>query len=140
MNSNPEHLFVYGTLLLPQIMQAVSGQRHIACAAVLHDYARYALRGKPYPGIVPQPGASVAGLVYCRLRAAAWQRLDDYEDRFYRRRQVVVELDSGARVMAWTYVIAEQQRALLSTRDWSLAQFRQRYLQGYLPRLHARRH
>lgn len=130
-----EHLFVYGTLLLPQIMQRVCGRRHFSQPAILSGYARYGLRGKSYPGIVAEENATVAGVLYLGLRPAAWRRLDAYEGDFYVRQRVQVETENGQPLSAWTYVIPENKRHLLLGHDWSLLQFQQRHLQGYLERL-----
>lgn len=139
MRIKGEHLFVYGTLLLPQIMQQVTGQRYFSLAASLHDHARYGIRGKTYPGIVQQDGASVAGRLYINVTPVAWRRLDDYEDHFYQRQYVEIETIHGL-YHAWTYVVPESKRQRLTRRDWSLHQFKQRHLEGFLQHLETRRH
>ena len=140
MRMTGEHLFVYGTLLVPQIMQQVSGQRHFSLSATLHDYARYGLLGKTYPGIVQQQGAGVAGRLYLNVSPAAWRRLDYYEDHLYQRQYVQVETATAGVFHAWTYVVPDSLRSRLTKRDWSLSQFRQRHLQGFLQHVTSRRH
>ena len=140
MRYRGEHLFVYGTLLLPQIMHQVSGQRHFSSPARLHEYARYGIRGKPYPGIVSQQYASVAGLLYLNLKPAAWQRLDYYEDDYYQRQRVQVEVEAGDYLNAWSYVVPQPKSHILTTHDWSLLQFQQQHPQGFLRHLSSRRH
>jgi gamma-glutamylcyclotransferase (GGCT)/AIG2-like uncharacterized protein YtfP len=134
------HLFVYGTLLLPQIMQGVCGQRYFSEPAILPGYARYGLRGKRYPGIVSQEHAKVAGMLYLDLQPAAWRRLDRYEDYFYQRQRVQVATDNGQILQAWTYIIPEEKRHLLTERAWSLRQFRQRHLQGFMQHIASTQH
>lgn len=140
MRKTGEHLFVYGTLLLPKIMQQVSQQRHFSRKAILYNFARYKVRGKRYPGIVREHGASVTGLLYSNVTPAAWRRLDDYEGHFYQRQQVEVELGQNEYCLAWVYLVPVSQRHRLGWRDWSFAQFRQRHLQGFLQHLLSRRH
>jgi gamma-glutamylcyclotransferase (GGCT)/AIG2-like uncharacterized protein YtfP len=135
MRINGEHLFVYGTLLLPEIMQRVTGQRYFYQPADLHDYARYQVRGKRYPAIIHQPGELVQGILYINVSPVAWQRLDDYEDHFYVRELVEVQTVSGESARAWAYVIPPSQQQRLSPRDWSLSQFRQRHLREFLQHL-----
>ncbi len=139
MKYSGEHLFVYGTLLVPQVLRQVCGKVSSAESAILHDFARFGIRGKPYPGIVPMDGACVTGMLYWNLRPAAWQRLDAYEDYFYQRQCLQVECATGEYRLAWSYVIPAQKRHKLTAHEWSLGQFRQRHLQGFLQRIRSRR-
>ena len=140
MSFNGEPLFVYGTLLVPEIMQLVTGQRHFYQSACLHDYARYTVRGKHYPGITHQPGQQVQGVLYMNVSPAAWQRLDSYEDHFYVREQVEVQIVADEICRAWAYVVPPAQRQRLSPREWSLNLFSQRHLPGFLHQLQSRRY
>ena len=125
-------LFAYGTLQLPEVMLAVTGRNFAAHPARLDHYARHRLRGKSYPGLRPAPGASVDGLLYLDIDADAWQRLDDFEDDFYRREPVRVTAADGAEWAAQTYVVREECQGLLLPGEWSLAEFKQARLPGFL--------
>jgi len=125
-------LFAYGTLQLPEVMLTVTGRTFPAQPARLDGYARHRLRGKSYPGICPAPGAAVDGLLLVGLDAEAQQRLDDFEDDFYRRESVQILTADGADWAAQTYVIREECRGLLLPEEWSLAEFRRTQLRGFL--------
>ncbi len=43
------------------MLTALLGRVPRRCAATLPGYARYALRGRVYPGILPQEGAAIDG-------------------------------------------------------------------------------
>jgi gamma-glutamylcyclotransferase (GGCT)/AIG2-like uncharacterized protein YtfP len=127
-------LFAYGTLQLPDVLEAVLGLRWQGTPALLLDFARYRVRGKPYPAIVPEPGGNVAGLVYSGVGPAELDQLDRYEGELYERRTLSVR-SGGATLAAVSYVLAEPQRALLSNESWELGAFEREHLQDYLLRI-----
>ena len=124
-------LFAYGTLQLPEVLQAVLGLRWQGAPALLPGYARYRVRGKPYPAIVPEPGGNVAGLVYSGVGATELEQLDHYEGELYERRTLSVRA-GGATLAAVTYVLGDQHRALLSNESWELGAFEREHLHDYL--------
>jgi len=126
-----QYLFAYGTLQLPLILQAVVGGHWPGTPALLQGYARYRVRGKPYPAIVPEPGGNVAGLVYPGVGANEIEQLDRYEGDLYERQTLDVRA-GGATLQALTYVLREQHRALLSNESWELGAFEREHLSNYL--------
>lgn len=118
--------------MFARLFAAVCGEVRTARPAHLGGYARYRVRGEPYPGLVPQPGSHTRGVLYENLTGADWRRLDAFEGLFYKRRHVVVVLSGGARVGAWTYLIAEEHRRILDTTRWSASAFARRHLATYL--------
>jgi gamma-glutamylcyclotransferase (GGCT)/AIG2-like uncharacterized protein YtfP len=116
-------LFAYGTLMDPEIMMQVSGAECRSAQAVLHHFVRKAVRGEVYPAIAPLRGASVDGVVYFGLPAAAFDRLDRFEGPLYRRTAVVAVLEGGDPVKAQAYVIAPNNLSRLSDREWRFDHF-----------------
>lgn len=153
-------LFVYGTLLFPEVMAAVTGRRWRSVAAVLQGYARYQVKGQVFPGICRRPGAVVFGVVYSDLDERSWRCLDYFEGDFYRRRSLTVtlpnrqpkkdsrEFTGGQGVLpgglgadavtrqVQVYVMPPSHQHLLSTRLWSAAEFRLKHLSRYLRHCH----
>lgn len=124
-------VFVYGTLQFPDVAEVVTGRCLEGEPARLDGFARYQVRGEPFPGIVPAEGATVPGLVYDGIDAAAWDRIDDFEGALYRREPVrVVRLSDGALLDALTYVVRPRWRPMLRNRDWDVAAF-DRYWRAY---------
>ena len=110
-------LFVYGTLLDPEVLARVSGEPALARrlrGARLEGWRRVFLRGTPYPTLVPQRGAVVQGAVL-RAGDAALARLSAYEGSAYVLTPLGVSTARGAlRAHAW---IAPPWRAD-PRRDW----------------------
>ena len=125
-------LFAYGTLELPELMEALTGFRPDSTDAVLEGYARFLLRGRSYPGIVEAEGARTAGRLYQGLSAAALTRLDGFEGPLYQRRIVEVRPAAGEGVAAHVYVLRREHHALLTTRPWERAHFAREHLDAYL--------
>ena len=67
-------MFAYGTLELPELMEALTGARPDSSDAVLDGYERFLLRGRVYPGIVEAGGRWTHGRLYHPLDAAALAR------------------------------------------------------------------
>ena len=134
MSAPPVSLFAYGTLQLPDVLQAVVGQRWQGEPALLAGYARYRVRGKPYPAVVSEASGNVAGLLYSGIGAAELALLDSYEGELYERRDVSVRVGGDARP-AVVYVLGEQYRLLLSSDAWELGEFEREHLAEYLQRI-----
>lgn len=98
-------LFVYGTLLSPDVMRRVSGELPPALPASLPGFVRGNIAGEPYPAIVRSDGSRVEGRLYTRVKPGSLARLDRYEGSLYRRRLVVVDTAEGQR-LAHVYALA----------------------------------
>ena len=64
-------IFAYGTLGFPEIVHALTGRRFASRTAVLDGFARYRVRGRIYPDIVPAPDSRTAGVLWGRAGFAA---------------------------------------------------------------------
>ena len=97
-------LFLYGTLLDPRVLAAQAGKAGIVRRlgpARLEGWQRVALRGTPYPTLIPAPGAVTEGAVL-RVGPAALARLAAYEGPPYRLVPVRVMTAAGPRrAQAW---------------------------------------
>jgi gamma-glutamylcyclotransferase (GGCT)/AIG2-like uncharacterized protein YtfP len=111
------NLFAYGTLVFPEIFRQVTGAAAEPESAYLDDYVCRRLRGRPYPGALPRPGAVTRGVLYPGLDAATWKLLDAYEASCYERRLVEVRTARGT-VSAHAYVLPSRKRYLLSHHPW----------------------
>ncbi|MCB1774002.1 MAG: gamma-glutamylcyclotransferase [Gammaproteobacteria bacterium] len=115
-------LFVYGSLMAPDIMQRASGHTGTAMPARLDGYFRGTIVDETYPGIVPAEGESVSGLFYPDLGPSAVRRLDEFEGEMYER--VAVEVDTaGGRIAAQAYVVRAVFRHLLTRAPWTFDAF-----------------
>lgn len=123
------NLFVYGTLMDPEIMAQAAGETYRSQRATLFQYVRKTLRGEIYPAIIRQPSGAVAGLIYYDVSSAAMARLDRFEGPLYVRSEVVALSAAGERVATYTYVIASDSAHRLSADDWCFEAFMQNHKQ-----------
>jgi gamma-glutamylcyclotransferase (GGCT)/AIG2-like uncharacterized protein YtfP len=116
------HLFAYGSLMCPDIMQRVSGLTLVGVAATAHGYRRCKVRGEPYPAVLADSDASVNGILYRNLSEAAWHRLDRFEGEMYRR--VAISVDTAdATIAAGLYLAHPDFHHRLLADDWSFEEF-----------------
>jgi gamma-glutamylcyclotransferase (GGCT)/AIG2-like uncharacterized protein YtfP len=123
-----DRLFAYGTLMWPEILEEVAGCRLPSEPATLRGYARRAVRGESYPGIVEDPGGRVEGVLYRGVPPQAWDRLDRFEGEMYARTLVQAELADGIPLPAGAYVVKPAFRDRLDAIDWDPAAFARRDL------------
>jgi gamma-glutamylcyclotransferase (GGCT)/AIG2-like uncharacterized protein YtfP len=127
-----ERLFVYGSLLFPRVVRAVTGLRLESRPARLADHARYRVSGEHYPGLVPEPGVSTDGAVLLGLDVPLLARLDRFEGPPYERVRVVAVTAGGERLDAHTYVVHPSYRARLSKEPWDPREFERSHLTHFL--------
>jgi len=130
------HLFTYGTLMLPRVMEAVTGDLFTACRAVLSGYARFRIHGATYPGLIEQPGTKTEGMLYLNVDASSIARLDAFEGSLYDRVHAEVDTVTGGRVLAAMYVVKAGQRPRLSAEAWHLDAFERNHLDTFLAGYH----
>jgi gamma-glutamylcyclotransferase (GGCT)/AIG2-like uncharacterized protein YtfP len=119
-----QDLFAYGTLMCADIMRAVSDCPGLAGSrGLLRDHSRLCVRGEHYPGLVPCPGASVEGIVYHAVPAAAWARLDRFEGDMYLRASIDVELADATICRVQAYLVRPEMTGCLEDRVWELERF-----------------
>ena len=128
-------MFVYGTLLIPAVMKAVTGQLFEHQPASLPGYARYIIKGQVFPGIIAAQDKSVDGMIYNAIDEMILQRLDAFESDVYERKKVLVTLENNQQVPAYTYVISRQHEYLLTDKSWDLEVFNRKHLADYLNRI-----
>ncbi len=116
------NLFVYGTLMVPEVMFTVCGHRRHGLSATLPGYRRRRIVDEVYPAIVRCDGDRVEGICYRGLNAAQARLLDAFEGGLYRRCTVSIRTAAGKQ-SADTYVLRQQFRTRLSHEPWLLGSF-----------------
>lgn len=138
-NGSGMNLFVYGTLLIPKIWEAVTLENTFdSQPAILPGFAIRRVRNADYPGIVrcESSDTPVAGRVYFDLSDAVIRRLDAYEDGFYKRSEIFPVLEDASRVEAQAYLVPEETAStFLSDETWSLDWFETHGLQRFWERV-----
>lgn len=128
--------FVYGTLQVPAVLQRVLGRVPPLRSAELRHYRRRHVSRQRYPAVVPSPNESVVGSLLYDLRETDWPLLDAYEGSLYAREHVAVTV-SGQTHDVQCYVLRPEYAHLLDEQAWSLEQFVERDLVGFLEKLDA---
>ena len=119
------HVFTYGTLMFPEIWQAVVGRAFETVDGTAVGFEVFRVRDAVFPGIVAGVGVcSAPGVVYLDVDHELTERLDRFEDDFYERRAISVDCDDGRRRIAEAYIVPPANRSVLTSEPWSRESFR----------------
>ncbi len=127
----PVNIFAYGTLMLPEIVEALTGKCFTPRTAVLCGYSCYAFKDKCYPGIVEEKDGRVEGVFYHDIDERSLSIFDWFEDTLYERRLLTITVD-GKNTQAFAYVVHEKYRHELDTVFWSPDTFIRDHAAGYV--------
>jgi gamma-glutamylcyclotransferase (GGCT)/AIG2-like uncharacterized protein YtfP len=116
------NLFVYGTLMLPEIWFKVTKEDVSHDKALLEGFFRSKLKGEVYPGIFKKSGYSVDGVIYYDVSILAIKKLDIFEGERYRRIGVTVNINDKS-VSADTYELSTNFHHLITGEEWNLEEF-----------------
>jgi hypothetical protein len=116
-------LFVYGTLLFPEVLRALLGRVPPSAAASAPGWRVAALSGRLYPGLIPGPGAA-SGLVLGGLTPGERLLLDAYEDTGYTLTGITLADGTPCQTYVWGAGALEH--------DWSPDAFAARHLARYV--------
>jgi gamma-glutamylcyclotransferase (GGCT)/AIG2-like uncharacterized protein YtfP len=125
-------IFTYGTLMIPEVMYAVTTREFRFKNAILRGYARFTVKGESYPGIIPATDAVTQGIIYLDVDELSLERLDTFEGDLYQRIPVPAEMDGGEIFNAEAYVIKPKFRSCLSSKKWNMKEFAQKHLAAFL--------
>jgi gamma-glutamylcyclotransferase (GGCT)/AIG2-like uncharacterized protein YtfP len=122
-------LFVYGTLLLDDVISALLGRIPHYQHAVAPGWQVVCLPQRIYPGLVPGHGEAV-GKVFTDLTNTEWDTLDAFEDPAYTLATVRVMLSTEIELDALSYI----WRGDHIEQPWSATDFGRDELTNYLHR------
>lgn len=126
------HLFAYGTLELPELLRALTGQTYQSMPALLQEHRRAMVRDRGYPAVTPARAAALRGRLYLDLSEASWRIVDAFEGDEFERRSVVVLDSRGERIPAQVYVLRQGLNHLLTSEVWDMRRFRKQHFARYL--------
>lgn len=130
LSEETNRLFVYGTLLLDDVVKTLIDRVPNYQHAVALGWRVVRLPQRVYPGLVPGQGKSI-GKIYTDLKNAEWAILDAFEDPAYTLATVRVLLPSETEKDALSYVWRGSDHI---DQPWSLADFGRDELIDYLSR------
>jgi gamma-glutamylcyclotransferase (GGCT)/AIG2-like uncharacterized protein YtfP len=128
------NLFIYGTLIVPEIWRRVVGRDCRRQSALVRGMRVVRATGELYPVMVATEDehSAASGYVVFDVTAKDIAALDDYESAIYDRIAVQAELDSGELVDAQTYLLPRRSIARASEEPWTLDWFEREGLSRYL--------
>lgn len=137
-------LFVYGTLMSPQVLRVLIGRLpETIDPATIVGYTRHPVQGQSFPGMIPSPSTSsvtsknnrVTGVVLKGLTDVEMKVLDWFEGDEYSRTNVHVYCDNNSDAMeqsTQTYVWSNPISELDTAAEWSYEYFRDNLVHKYL--------
>lgn len=126
------NIFVYGTLMIPSVMYAITARHFRSQKAILKGYARFTIKGESFPGIIPVTDKSTEGILYFNVDEPSLERLDIFEGDLYQRTPIQAETQGVKILNAETYVIKPEHRDYLSLQKWDVEEFVQNSLEAFL--------
>lgn len=124
-----QHVFVYGTLLFPEILEGLTGRSFETRDAELKSFKRLRVTMGDYPAIVKNESQLVKGKLVLDVDARSLELLRFYEGDDYDCRELEISTD-GKNVMALVFVW-NADTALLSGPDWNIENFEKHSLHDY---------
>ncbi|WP_163325005.1 gamma-glutamylcyclotransferase family protein [Draconibacterium mangrovi] len=123
------NVFVYGSLLFPEIAEGLCGEKLKSEEATLNGYSRFALKEADYPAIIKKNNSTVKGKVLLNLDENAIYLLTFYEGDDYGMAPVKVETSSGIiDAIAFVWMAGNE---FLEDFDWDEDQFESESLAFY---------
>ena len=126
-----QHIFFYGTLMCPEVYEAITEKPLEAENATLNHFKIYSLQNRVYPGIIPSKDSEVKGLV-TKVDQKTLDRLDYFEGEEYHRTLVEIFDFRGLTCKAWAYVLKENHQSLAEVEGWDYENFLKVHLENYL--------
>ena len=127
------HLFIYGTLLFPEILEGLTGISPVTKPAELQGYRRFKLIGCDYPAIIPDPNSSVEGKLVINVDQQSMDIITFFEGEDYQKSNVLIRAGNEeipATAFTW---IGDFDR--LKPEDWNKKQFEQYSLPYYAAKI-----
>lgn len=125
-----QNLFVYGTLLFPEILQKITGKNFGSGEATLPGYRRHAVKNCDYPAIIQNKNEKVEGKLILNVDDESMKLLSDYEGEEYKKAEV--EVQSGdSKIMAVVFVWCDSLDKLMEN-DWDENHFGEHLQKGFI--------
>ena len=124
-------LFVYGTLMFPQVVTELTGLTPTYVPAVAYNTTRLGMRNQVYPGLVNRSGSFTQGYLLRNLDDASWCIIEAFEGDEYERGPVTIET-AGNSVRTHTFFVRTDCQDRLLDLPWDPEAFLRYELDTYL--------
>ncbi len=112
------HLFTYGTLMHPEIMNDVVKGAYAFEVIEIQGFERRALKDRAYPGLIRNEKAKVTGVLYKDISESDMGLLDHFEGEEYTR----IEILKMNELPVFTYLFTWDKEIILNE-SWSYEEF-----------------
>ena len=126
-----DHLFCYGTLMEPRVLQMITGKEFNFQKASLPDYCCYRVKGEDYPGVVQKAGECTEGRLCLGVTASHLKKLDRFDGELFRRQLVRVNGPYNRTVNAWCYIVPKRTSMRLSKESWEFEQYYEKFMKRF---------
>ena len=118
-NSNPLHLFAYGSLMFEPVWSKVVKGNYQAANARAHGFRRTKIHNEVYPALIPGTADDyVDGIIYFDVKKFDIHALDIFEGEEYRRDSINCDTALHGTLSAQTYIFKEDFRDKLIEKEW----------------------
>ncbi|MCK3683830.1 gamma-glutamylcyclotransferase family protein [Maribellus sp. YY47] len=124
-----QHVFVYGSLLFPEVVEALTGTTFPMKDGILPDFRRFAISGADYPAIVFNNGSTVKGKILLNVDDRSLEILKFYEGDEYACISASINVENKT-TEALVFVWKETEERLNG--NWSENHFRETLLETYI--------
>lgn len=125
-----QHIFVYGTLQLPEIVKKLTGKTFNSIPAVLPGFRCCCIKNRDYPAVTPDDNAETAGLLLEKVDDFSLKIISFFEGDEYQLQKVTVLINGKSQVVQ-SFVWAKGLE-LLEDREWVFHRFEKESLEHYL--------
>lgn len=133
------NVFVYGPLMLREVIGAVAGCEPVRRSGELHGYRQLRLLEQSQAGLIPFPDSATEGVLYMGVEEAILRRMDEFQGELFQRGEVNIQTDDGEWVEAETHLFRLRERKRLSAKPWDEDEFRKKHLKKALAGLRRER-
>ena len=125
------NLFVYGTLVFPELYTAITNRQRKKYKAILKGYKRVSLENLPFPALVKASEHTQPGFLIKNIEPEELLLLIDYEGDMYEYEQLEVQLDHSV-CDAIVFLLKPEFEGLISGEEWDMDGFSKLHLDSYL--------
>lgn len=125
-----QHVFVYGSLLFPEIVEGLTGCKFATQEASLQNYLRCAVKENDYPAIIKKNECHVKGKVLLNVDEQSFELLRFFEGSDYHCAEVIAE-SANEKWQACAFVWSGKTNEL-EENDWNPQVFELNALADYV--------
>ena len=129
-----KNFFVYGTLVFPEIIFALTKKQFKNQNAILEGYKKFKIfdndQPRPYPGISKNLGSKVVGKIIFDIDEKSAKILDFFEGFDYDKKILTIKSENN-NFNAIVYVWKNKQKDKLKSK-WDEKEFKDKYLNFYI--------